>query len=163
MYFFGKNKNLTPGQLTAYKQPLINNQFFGTLSVKYGLDNYLIYKNNFTLFNAISDFKNHYKTEILPKGDVLVIPESYVILEHAHEINLGKEVEIPKVLGDIFESLMGAIFIDSEFSFNQVWNVMHRFMKRELKEFIDKLPKQMLSVLHELHPSEKFRYCSSIF
>ncbi len=33
-----------------------------------------------------------------------------------------EDVEVPKVLGDIVEALMGAVFIDSGFDLAQVWS-----------------------------------------
>lgn len=43
-------------------------------------------------------------------------------------------MEVPKVLGDIFESVAGAIFIDSEMSLDAVWRTYMPFMRQELGE-----------------------------
>ena len=45
---------------------------------------------------------------------------------------MAESVTVPKALGDIFESLAGAIFIDSENSLETVWNVFYKIMKKEL-------------------------------
>jgi len=41
-------------------------------------------------------------------------------------------VDVPKVLGDIFEALAGAIFLDSGFSLDTVWKIFYRLMKNEI-------------------------------
>lgn len=47
-----------------------------------------------------------------------------------------EEVEIPKVLGDIFESVAGAIYLDSGLSLDTLWSVYLPLMRRELGELI---------------------------
>lgn len=42
-----------------------------------------------------------------------------------------KHIEVPKVLGDVFEALAGAIFIDSGMSLDSVWSVFYRLMEHE--------------------------------
>ena len=38
-------------------------------------------------------------------------------------------IEAPKVLGDIFESVAGAIFLDSGMDLTKTWRVYYRMMK----------------------------------
>ena len=38
-------------------------------------------------------------------------------------------IEAPKVLGDIFESVAGAIFLDSGMDLTRIWGVYYRMMK----------------------------------
>lgn len=38
-------------------------------------------------------------------------------------------VEAPKVLGDIFESVAGAVFLDSGMDLTRIWGVYYRMMK----------------------------------
>jgi endoribonuclease Dicer len=46
------------------------------------------------------------------------------------------ELEIPKALGDIFESVAGAIYLDSDMSLDAVWRVYYRMMKPHIgKQF----------------------------
>lgn len=42
------------------------------------------------------------------------------------------EIEVPKVLGDLFESIVGAVLVDSGMSIDTVWKMVYRLMKREL-------------------------------
>ena len=41
----------------------------------------------------------------------------------------GEDLEVPKALGDIFESVAGAVYLDSGMSLDVVWRVFHRIMK----------------------------------
>lgn len=43
-----------------------------------------------------------------------------------------EDVEVPKALGDIFESVAGAIFLDSGMSLDAVWKVYFKMMKNEI-------------------------------
>jgi dsRNA-specific ribonuclease len=43
--------------------------------------------------------------------------------------NDDEDIEIPKALGDIFESVAGAIYLDSGMSLDAVWTVYFRMMK----------------------------------
>ena len=43
-----------------------------------------------------------------------------------------EDIEIPKALGDIFESVAGAIYLDSGMSLDVVWRVYYRMMKPQI-------------------------------
>ena len=45
-----------------------------------------------------------------------------------------EDISPPKVLGDILESLAGAIFIDSGFSLESVWKVFQPLFDRKIGE-----------------------------
>lgn len=45
-----------------------------------------------------------------------------------------EDVEVPKALGDIFESVAGAIYLDSNMSLDTVWRVYYSMMKPEIGE-----------------------------
>lgn len=47
---------------------------------------------------------------------------------------MAEAVQVPKVLGDIFESLAGAIYLDSGLDLQEVWRVYYRLMRREIGE-----------------------------
>ena len=58
-----------------------------------------------------------------------VAEDSEVNSEDLERENDDLELEIPKALGDIFESVAGAIFLDSGMSLDTVWRVYYRMMK----------------------------------
>lgn len=109
-YFY--DGKLSPGQLANLKESLINNELFGTLMIKYGLDRFFIQRCP-ALISKISLFKAYYERFIKPKGSIMIVPNSYMVPDSLDSIDFDNDVEIPKCLGDIFESLIGAIFIDS--------------------------------------------------
>lgn len=55
-----------------------------------------------------------------------------MILLSEDDVKMAEEVEIPKVLGDIFESVAGAIFLDSGNSLQTVWRIYYNIMKEEI-------------------------------
>ena len=77
--------------------------------------------------------------------------------------------EDPKILGDVFESVAGAIFLDSGLSLDTVWRVYYNIMKDTIgnhyvenvrkpsnSSFVDlavrKCPKNPVRLLFEAHP-----------
>lgn len=56
-----------------------------------------------------------------------------------------------QVLGDIFESLAGAVFLDSGMNLRVVWDVFYRIMWKEINEFRNNVPKNAFRMLHETH------------
>jgi dsRNA-specific ribonuclease len=57
-----------------------------------------------------------------------------LILLDEEECKIAEAVDVPKVLGDLFESLAGAIYLDSGLNLQEVWRVYYRLMKREIGE-----------------------------
>ena len=98
-YFYDDEANFTPGQLTNLKQSCTNNPFFGTLSVKYELDLYLIY-NSPALFDSFGGYKSYFQATY-SSDDQLIIPNSYLILNEPESINFDDGIEINKVLGNL--------------------------------------------------------------
>ena len=43
------------------------------------------------------------------------------------ETEEAEDIEVPKALGDIFESVAGSIYLDSGLSLDAVWRVYYRF------------------------------------
>ena len=45
---------------------------------------------------------------------------------------LAENVDVPKVLGDLFEALAGAIFLDCGMNLKTVWSVIYKLMHKEI-------------------------------
>jgi dsRNA-specific ribonuclease len=60
-----------------------------------------------------------------------------LLLLEEEEVHMAEAVQVPKVLGDIFESLAGAIYLDSGLDLKEVWRVYYRLMWREIGESYD--------------------------
>ncbi|KAI3386226.1 hypothetical protein SNEBB_000633 [Seison nebaliae] len=61
-------------------------------------------------------------------------------------------LEVPKCLGDIFESVAGAIFIDSGRNAELVWKIYYRMMKSQIQNFCENVPKFPVRELIESLP-----------
>ena len=65
----------------------------------------------------------------------------YIFLQYylinEEECEEVEDVEVPKALGDIFESVAGAIFLDSGMSLDAVWKVYYRIMRNEIGLYSD--------------------------
>ena len=59
--------------------------------------------------------------------------QSYYLIG-TKEDPIAEDVDVPKVLGDIFESLVGAVFLDSDMSLDAVWRVFYPMIRGEIGE-----------------------------
>lgn len=84
----------TPGELTFHRQKLVGNRTFAQTVVRYKLHKYLFQHSAATLA-SITDYINDTAGARAQGRDPL-------------------SVDPPKVLGDIFESILGAVFVDSD-------------------------------------------------
>lgn len=55
-----------------------------------------------------------------------------LIEEGECQMNLTEYVDFPKALGDLFESLIGAIYLDSGKSLTKVWEIIYSLMHKEI-------------------------------
>lgn len=145
----------SPGILTDLRSALVNNTFFASLAVEYEFHKYL--KNtSHDLYKVMNAFVN----SSLAKSDTnsgstgllqLYRTHCSTIIGELETENLG-DVEVPKALGDIFESVAGAIFLDSGMSLDAVWKVYYPMMKPEIEHFSENVPKSPIRELLELEP-----------
>ncbi|XP_014250997.1 endoribonuclease Dcr-1 [Cimex lectularius] len=130
----------SPGSLTDLRSALVNNTIFASLAVKHGLHKY---------FRHLSPGLG----EVIQRFVTIQEQTSHAISEEYYLVGGDAEdVEVPKALGDVFESVAGAIFLDSDMSLDTVWNVYYRMMKKEIEQFSTKVPKSPIRELLELEP-----------
>lgn len=60
------------------------------------------------------------------------ISQHHYLTEDECDIYEEEDIEVPKALGDIFESVAGAIYLDSGMSLDAVWRVYYAMMKPEI-------------------------------
>lgn len=60
------------------------------------------------------------------------------------ECEEAEDVEVPKALGDVFESLAGAIYLDSGMSLDAVWRVYYMIMRSEIGNQLKDCPYESL-------------------
>lgn len=79
------------------------------------------------LFNVIVRF-----VEFQIKRNYLVDDELFWILIEEEDTNIAEAVDVPKVLGDLFESMIGAIYLDSGKNIEVVWNIVYSILEFEI-------------------------------
>lgn len=125
-HIYSDEKMHSPGALTDLRTALVNNALFAAFAVHYQFDKYLK-RQSPDLSRVINEFAS--KCSRGPAQlQVSVIDTS----EGPEEVILLQDVEVPKTLGDIFESVAGAIYLDSGMSLDKVWEVYYRMMKPEI-------------------------------
>jgi endoribonuclease Dicer len=129
-HIFESGKNFSPGQLTDLRSALVNNGFFASIAVKFNFHKYLKYFS-FDLFRAIDCFEKRFE-----ENRIETIKNCFAIMNDEEVFEL-EETEVPKALGDIFESVAGAVFLDNGLSLDGVWNVFFKLMKPEIGNYLN--------------------------
>ncbi len=78
--------------------------------------------------------------------------DALLFLLGEEEAEAAEDVEVPKALGDIFESVAGAVYLDSGRSLDTVWRVYYGMMRGEIERFSGSVPKSPIRELLELEP-----------
>ncbi|KAL2468872.1 Endoribonuclease Dicer-like protein 1 [Forsythia ovata] len=106
-HLFFTYTELPPGRLTDLRAAAVNNENFARVAVKHNLHVHLRHGST-ALEKQIRDFVKEVQNELLKPG--------------FNSFGLG-DCKAPKVLGDIVESIAGAIFLDSGCNTADVWKV----------------------------------------
>lgn len=80
------------------------------------------------------------KTEFIKRSSSIINDE---------EVADPEQIEVPKALGDIFESLAGAVFLDNGLSLDGVWRVFFNLLKPEIDYFSKNVPKMPVRELRD--------------
>ncbi|OWR48607.1 endoribonuclease Dcr-1 [Danaus plexippus plexippus] len=134
----------SPGALTDLRSALVNNTIFATLAARHGFHKY---------FRHMSPGLNEVLTKyvkIQEENGHSISEEHYLIQED--EMEQAEDVEVPKALGDLFESVAGAIFLDSGMSLAAVWRAVGGLLRAELDAFSAAAPKSPVRELLEAEP-----------
>ncbi|XAR62909.1 Ribonuclease III [Bertholletia excelsa] len=106
-HLFFTYTDLPPGRLTDLRAAAVNNENFARVAVKHKLHVHLRHGSS-ALEKQIRDFVKEVQDELSKPG--------------FNSFGLG-DCKAPKVLGDIVESIAGAIFLDSGYDTAVVWRV----------------------------------------
>ncbi|XP_068634006.1 endoribonuclease Dicer [Battus philenor] len=137
-------KDFKPGDLTDLRSALVNNVTFASYVVKLGLHKYICTQLNPALDKAILAFVEHQE-----QRDHEIVEDVLYLIEE-EECQIAQYIEVPKALSDIFESLMGAIYLDSGGNLETVWSVVYSIMYKEIDMFSKRIPRQPVRVLCEM-------------
>ncbi|XP_048517572.1 endoribonuclease Dicer isoform X2 [Dendroctonus ponderosae] len=150
--------NLDPGDLTDLRSALVNNNTFASLVVRNNLHKYLLMINA-KLQGMIDRFAGYIESKKFEIDD-----EVLILLEETDAVglNIAEYIDVPKVLGDIFEALAAAVYLDSGKDLQEVWRVFHRLMWKEIESFSAKVPKNLIRRLYEWSPNPHPTFGDSI-
>ncbi|KAL9427016.1 hypothetical protein AB3S75_033741 [Citrus x aurantiifolia] len=95
VYLYNKYPTLSPGDLTDMRSASVNNDCYALSSVKHGLHKHILHASQ-----ELSKWIN-------------ITVDSFERLSLESTFGWESETSFPKALGDIIESLAGAIFVDS--------------------------------------------------
>ncbi|XP_076668388.1 endoribonuclease Dcr-2 isoform X2 [Andrena cerasifolii] len=143
-YIYENCGNLNPGALTDLRSALVNNITFACLAVRYGLHTALLaYASE--LNDAIYRFVKFQEE----RGHVVNDELLWILLEE-DECKMAEYVAVPKALGDIFESTIGAIYLDCDKNLETVWEIIYCLMHNIIDKFSKNIPKQPIRALYEI-------------
>ncbi|CAH2047075.1 unnamed protein product, partial [Iphiclides podalirius] len=143
-HIFENCRDFKPGEITDLRSALVNNVTFAAYVVKLGLHKYICTQLNPQLADAILAFVEHQE-----QRDHEIVEDVLYLIEE-EECQIAQYVEVPKTLSDIFESLTGAIYLDSGGCLETVWKVIYRIMHKEINNFSKRIPLQPVRVLSEM-------------
>lgn len=143
-HLYEDSDKYSPGVLTDLRSALVNNNIFAALAVKWDFHKYFKAISP-SLFHVIEKFVSRQKE----KEDEIDDENDETDEDHEKE---HVELEVPKALGDIFESVAGAIYLDSKMSLDTVWRVYYRIMKPQIDKYLKNIPKSPVRELLEQEP-----------
>ncbi|OCK73731.1 endoribonuclease dcr-1 [Lepidopterella palustris CBS 459.81] len=133
-HLFYRYPDKDPQWLTEHKMPMVSNKFLGTLCVKLNFHVHLRH-NNAVLQHQIQEYVTEVQeAEREAKGS----PDYWTTVS-----------EPPKCLADIMEAYVGALFVDSDFDFNEV----QRFFDEHIKAYFEDM--SVYDTFANNHPTTK--------
>ncbi|KAL3824589.1 hypothetical protein ACJIZ3_020618 [Penstemon smallii] len=103
-YLYSVYPKLKPGQLTDLRSVSVNNISFADVAGRRSFHKFIICES-YVLRDSMNKYVSDIGTSTSVKGHI-------------------EEKACPKVLGDLVESCMGALFLDTGFDLNHAWNMM---------------------------------------
>lgn len=140
-HLFSAHPGLTPGILSDLRSAAVNNECFARSAVKHNLQRYLRHGSG-ELLSQITNF----------------VRKLQMTSDNGQDEQLfGWEgVRGPKVLGDLVESVAGAILVDSGFDLDKVWMIMKPLLSPIVTP--STLPLHPIRELHELSHFHGFSF-----
>ncbi|KAK8291997.1 hypothetical protein V6Z11_D06G092800 [Gossypium hirsutum] len=131
-YLYNHHTNIDPGELTDLRSASVNNENFAQVAVRHDLHKHLQHCSTL-LSNQISEYVQSFT-------------------ESDNTTRLDPSIKGPKALGDLVESIVGAILIDTNLNLDKVWRIVEPLLSpivtpdklelppfRELNELCDSL------------------------
>ncbi|KAM0865318.1 hypothetical protein ACQ4PT_043361 [Festuca glaucescens] len=106
-YLYVTHTDVDPGELTDLRSALVSNENFAQVVVRNNVHSHLKHGSGILL----EQITEYVRINLECQG------KDNEFLQHATS-------KVPKVLGDIMESIAGAIFVDSDFNVDLVWKIV---------------------------------------
>ena len=144
-YLYEDPKTICSGKMSEIRSALVNNAIYAKLAVsKCGFQRYINLRSQ-TLQSLIDRFV-----------ELTVRKERYLnIIGELEEMDISnglEEIESPKMISDMFESVAGAIYLDSGRKLDTVWKIYSKIMNEIIIEYRVCIPKSPISELIEMFP-----------
>ncbi|TKR68423.1 hypothetical protein L596_024412 [Steinernema carpocapsae] len=149
-FLFQHRKKYSPGVLTDLRSALVNNTIFASLAVKYNFHKHFVAMCP-GLHHMIEKFVRLCESQA---KNTNFNSELYMVTEEEFDDGDEEDIEVPKALGDIFESLAGAIYLDSGRRLDVVWEVFYNLMHDTIMECCEHPPKSPIRELLEREPDK---------
>uniref|UniRef100_A0A0D9VVX7 Uncharacterized protein n=1 Tax=Leersia perrieri TaxID=77586 RepID=A0A0D9VVX7_9ORYZ len=111
VYYYSKYPECTPELLTDLRSASVNNNCYAHAAVKSELNKHILHSSS-ELHRKMSYYLENFG-------------QSFTGPSHGWEAGIG----LPKVLGDVIESIAGAIYLDSKCDKEVVWRSMKRLLE----------------------------------
>lgn len=142
-YIVEQNPEMDPGKLTDLRMALVNNVTLGCICVRNKFHKHMLFENG-TLQQAIIHFEKFQSEQNFNVSDEIRLLKVEDEVSH-----IGDYVDVPKALGDIVESLIGAVFLDTNNDLERTWKVIYELFKNEIQKFTVNVPLQVVRELYE--------------
>uniref|UniRef100_A0A0D9XKU7 Uncharacterized protein n=1 Tax=Leersia perrieri TaxID=77586 RepID=A0A0D9XKU7_9ORYZ len=106
-HLYATHTDVDPGKLTDLRSALVSNENFAQAVVRNNIHNHLQHGSGILL----EQITEYVRSNLECQG------KENEFLQHA-------TCKVPKVLGDIMESIAGAVFIDTDFNVDMVWEII---------------------------------------
>lgn len=133
-------------KLKDLRSALTNNVMLACIVVRNGIHKFLIFEN-FQLSEAINKFVDYQECR-----DHRVF-DDIILLSTEDDKATTDSVDVPRIIGDLFESILGAVFLDSALNFVTTWNVIYKLLEHELRQFMCIVPD--LNIVRRLYEFEE--------
>ncbi|KAG0001849.1 Dicer-like protein 1 [Entomortierella chlamydospora] len=123
-YYYKKYPDAPPGAITLIKDASVNNTILGAISLRWGLYKYVKHSSEALgpaiekSFRSVEEKKCQSATKTL-------------------DGEYWNDIYMPKVLGDLVESTLGAVFVDSGFDFDVITDLFSRLIRPFLDDHIN--------------------------
>ncbi|VDO04032.1 unnamed protein product [Rodentolepis nana] len=136
---FTENPHMDPGELTDLKIALVSNVNLAIVCIRKEIYKFLGHMDN-NLWTFINNFKNAVSQNF---GNIWQLE---------HECNQRNESLSYKVLGDMVEAIIGAVYVDCGGNTSIVTGVIYNLLEDNIREYSKSPPMDPVRLLHETYP-----------